>query len=159
MCGIFGIFNHEDASTITALSLHSLQHRGQEACGIVTHDKKNFYLEKRLGLVGDNFTKKEVIEKLPGSYAIGHNRYATTGETVLRNVQPFFADLSSGRHAHTGVSSLTYGYSACGYNAAPAAVTSTNTIEKYSVTTDSDATDVGDASGAKWFAPPVGSQV
>ena len=104
MCGIFGIFNHEDASTITALSLHSLQHRGQEACGIVTHDKKNFYLEKRLGLVGDNFTKKEVIDKLPGSYAIGHNRYATTGETVLRNVQPFFADLSSGpiSIAHNG---------------------------------------------------------
>ena len=104
MCGIFGIFDHEDAATITALSLHSLQHRGQESCGIVTHDKKNFYLEKRLGLVGDNFTKKEVIEKLPGSYAIGHNRYATTGETVLRNVQPFFADLSSGpiSIAHNG---------------------------------------------------------
>ena len=96
MCGIFGIFNHEDASTITALSLHSLQHRGQEACGIVTHDKKNFYLEKRLGLVGDNFTKKEVIEKLPGSYAIGHNRYSTTGDTALRNIQPFFADTHNG---------------------------------------------------------------
>ena len=104
MCGIFGIFNHEDAATITALSLHSLQHRGQEACGIVTHDKKNFFLEKRLGLVGDNFTKTDVIEKLPGSYAIGHNRYATTGGTVLRNVQPFFADLSNGpiAIAHNG---------------------------------------------------------
>ena len=104
MCGIFGIFDHEDAATITALSLHSLQHRGQESCGIVTHDKKNFYLEKKLGLVGDNFTKKDVIERLPGSYAIGHNRYSTAGGAVLRNIQPFFADLSSGpiSIAHNG---------------------------------------------------------
>ena len=111
MCGIFGIFDHEDAATITALSLHSLQHRGQESCGIVTHDKKNFYLEKKLGLVGDNFTKKDVIEKLPGSYAIGHNRYSTAGGAVLRNVQPFFADLSSGpiSIAHNG--NLTNGMS------------------------------------------------
>ena len=111
MCGIFGIFDHEDAATITALSLHSLQHRGQESCGIVTHDKKNFYLEKKLGLVGDNFTKKDIIEKLPGSYAIGHNRYSTAGGAVLRNVQPFFADLSSGpiSIAHNG--NLTNGMS------------------------------------------------
>ena len=111
MCGIFGIFDHEDAATITALSLHSLQHRGQESCGIVTHDKKNFYLEKKLGLVGDNFTKKDVIERLPGSYAIGHNRYSTAGGAVLRNVQPFFADLSSGpiSIAHNG--NLTNGIS------------------------------------------------
>ena len=104
MCGVFGIFNHDDAATITALGLHSLQHRGQEACGIVTHNKNNFYLEKRLGLVGDNFTKKEVINKLPGKHAIGHNRYATSGKTFLRNVQPFFADLSSGgiSIAHNG---------------------------------------------------------
>ena len=111
MCGIFGIFDHEDAATITALSLHSLQHRGQESCGIVTHDKKNFYLEKKLGLVGDNFTKKDVIERLPGSYAIGHNRYSTAGGAVLRNIQPFFADLSSGpiSIAHNG--NLTNGIS------------------------------------------------
>ena len=104
MCGIFGIFDHDDAATITALGLHSLQHRGQEACGIVTHNKNNFYLEKRLGLVGDSFTKKEVINKLPGKHAIGHNRYATTGKTFLRNVQPFFADLSGGgiSIAHNG---------------------------------------------------------
>ena len=104
MCGVFGIFNHDDAATITALGLHSLQHRGQEACGIVTHNKNNFYLEKRLGLVGDNFTKKEVINKLPGKHAIGHNRYATSGKTFIRNVQPFFADLSSGgiSIAHNG---------------------------------------------------------
>ena len=111
MCGIFGIFDHEDAATITALSLHSLQHRGQESCGIVTHDKKNFYLEKKLGLVGDNFTKKDIIERLPGSYAIGHNRYSTAGGAILRNVQPFFADLSSGpiSIAHNG--NLTNGIS------------------------------------------------
>ena len=104
MCGIFGIFNHSDAATLTALGLHSLQHRGQEACGIVTHNENNFYSEKRLGLVGDNFTKKDVINKLPGKYAIGHNRYATSGKTFLRNVQPFFADLSSGglSIAHNG---------------------------------------------------------
>ena len=104
MCGIFGIFNHDDAATITALGLHSLQHRGQEACGIATHNKNNFYLERRLGLVGDNFTKKDVINKLPGKHAIGHNRYATSGKTFLRNVQPFFADLSSGALsiAHNG---------------------------------------------------------
>ena len=111
MCGIFGIFNHDDAATITALGLHSLQHRGQEACGMVTHDKNNFYLEKKLGLIGDNFTKKEVIDKLPGSHAVGHNRYATSGATVLRNVQPFFADLASGgiTIAHNG--NLTNGLS------------------------------------------------
>ena len=104
MCGIFGIFDHDDAATITALGLHSLQHRGQESCGIVTHNNNNFYLEKRLGLVGDNFTKKETINKLPGKHAIGHNRYATSGKTFLRNVQPFFADLSSGglSVAHNG---------------------------------------------------------
>ena len=111
MCGIFGIFNHEDAATITALGLHSLQHRGQEACGIVTHDKNNFYLEKRLGLVGDNFTKKELIDKLPGQHAIGHNRYATSGDTFLRNVQPFFADIATAgiSIAHNG--NLTNGFS------------------------------------------------
>ena len=104
MCGIFGIFDHDDAATITALGLHSLQHRGQEACGIVTHNENNFYSEKRLGLVGDNFTKKDVINKLPGKYAIGHNRYATSGKTFLRNVQPFFADLAGGglSIAHNG---------------------------------------------------------
>ena len=104
MCGIFGIFDHDDAATITALGLHSLQHRGQEACGIVTHNENNFYSEKRLGLVGDNFTKKDVINKLPGKYAIGHNRYATSGKTFLRNVHPFFADLAGGwlSIAHNG---------------------------------------------------------
>ena len=95
-CGVFGIFNNKDSAKLTALGLHSLQHRGQEGCGIVTFNGKNFFAERRLGLVGDNFTKKDVINKLPGKYAIGHNRYATSGKTFLRNVQPFFADLAGG---------------------------------------------------------------
>tara|TARA_B100002052_G_scaffold295514_1_gene322168 strand:- start:2238 stop:3674 length:1437 start_codon:yes stop_codon:yes gene_type:complete len=103
-CGVFGIFNSEDASALTALGLHALQHRGQEGCGIVSFDGKNFHSEKRNGLVGDNFTNKDILKKLPGNYAIGHNRYSTTGETSLRNIQPFFADLYGGgiSIAHNG---------------------------------------------------------
>ena len=89
-CGVFGISNHDDASALVALGLHALQHRGQEGCGIVSYDGKNYHSEKRQGgLVGDHFTNKEVINKLPGKSAIGHNRYSTTGETSLRNIQPF----------------------------------------------------------------------
>jgi len=95
-CGVFGIFNNKDAAALTALGLHALQHRGQEGCGIVTYDEKNFYSERRLGLVGDNFTKGKVLEKLPGNFAIGHNRYSTAGNNLIKNVQPFFADLHSG---------------------------------------------------------------
>ncbi len=95
-CGVFGISNSEDASTLTALSLHALQHRGQEGCGIVSFDGKKYHLEKKLGLVGDNFNKEEVLKKIPGNYAIGHNRYSTTGDAVLRNIQPFFADTHNG---------------------------------------------------------------
>ena len=95
-CGVFGISNSEDASTLTALSLHALQHRGQEGCGIVSFDGKKYHLEKKLGLVGDNFNKEEVLKKIPGNYAIGHNRYSTTGDTGLRNIQPFFADTHNG---------------------------------------------------------------
>ena len=95
-CGVFGISNNEDASTLTALSLHALQHRGQEGCGIVSFDGKKYHLEKKLGLVGDNFNKEEVLKKIPGNYAIGHNRYSTTGDTALRNIQPFFADTHNG---------------------------------------------------------------
>ena len=103
-CGVFGIFDNKDAAALTALGLHALQHRGQEGCGIVTSDGKNFYAERRLGLVGDNFTKGKVLEKLPGSYAIGHNRYSTTGNNLIKNVQPFFADLHDGgiSIAHNG---------------------------------------------------------
>ena len=103
-CGIFGISSHEDASALVALGLHALQHRGQEGCGIVSYDGKNYHSEKRQGLVGDHFTKSDVIKKLPGRFAIGHNRYSTTGETSLRNIQPFFADLHMGglSIAHNG---------------------------------------------------------
>jgi len=95
-CGVFGIFGNKDASSLTALGLHALQHRGQEGCGIVSSDGKKFYAERRIGLVGDNFTKGKILEKLPGSYAIGHNRYSTAGNNLIKNVQPFFADLHTG---------------------------------------------------------------
>ncbi len=103
-CGVFGISNHQDASAIVALGLHALQHRGQEGCGIVSFDGNNFYSEKRQGLVGDHFTNKNTLNKLPGSFAIGHNRYSTTGDTSIRNIQPFFADLHLGglSLAHNG---------------------------------------------------------
>ena len=101
---MFGIFDHTDASALVALGLHALQHRGQEGCGIVSFDGKNYHSEKRQGLVGDHFTNPEAIKKLPGNFAIGHNRYSTTGETSLRNIQPFFADLYGGgvSLAHNG---------------------------------------------------------
>jgi len=103
-CGVFGIFNNKDASTLTALGLHALQHRGQESCGIVSVNKNIFYAERRLGLVGDNFTKGNVLKNLPGNSAIGHNRYSTAGNNLIKNVQPFFADLHSGgiSIAHNG---------------------------------------------------------
>nr|WP_245258883.1 MULTISPECIES: amidophosphoribosyltransferase [unclassified Chelatococcus] len=103
-CGVFGIYGHPDAAAITALGLHALQHRGQEAVGIVSYDGTKFHAEKGLGLVGDNFSDAAVIARLPGAAAIGHVRYATTGETALRNVQPLFAELHGGGFAvaHNG---------------------------------------------------------
>jgi len=95
-CGVFGVSNSNDAAAVTALSLHALQHRGQEGCGIVTFDGEKYYSEKRFGLVGDSFNKEKVLKSLPGNYAIGHNRYSTTGENTLRNIQPFFADTNAG---------------------------------------------------------------
>ena len=95
-CGVFGISNTKDASALTALGLHALQHRGQEGCGIVTFDGNHYFSEKRFGLVGDNFNKEKVLKKLKGNYAIGHNRYSTTGDNTLRNIQPFFADTNAG---------------------------------------------------------------
>ena len=95
-CGIFGISNNNDASALTALGLHALQHRGQEGCGIVTFDGDQYHSEKRFGLVGDNFNKEKVLKNLAGKYAVGHNRYSTTGGTTLRNIQPFFADTNAG---------------------------------------------------------------
>jgi amidophosphoribosyltransferase len=95
-CGLFGVSNNTDASALTALGLHALQHRGQEGCGIVSFDGKKYHSEKRFGLVGDNFSKEKVLKNLSGNYAIGHNRYSTTGENTLRNIQPFFADTNAG---------------------------------------------------------------
>jgi len=95
-CGVFGISNSNDAAALTALGLHALQHRGQEGCGIVSFDGEKYYSEKRFGLVGDNFNKEKVLKNLLGKYAIGHNRYSTTGENTLRNIQPFFADTNAG---------------------------------------------------------------
>jgi amidophosphoribosyltransferase len=95
-CGVFGVSNNNDAAALTALGLHALQHRGQEGCGIVSFDGKKYHSEKRFGLVGDNFNKEKVLKNLLGKHAIGHNRYSTTGENTLRNIQPFFADTNAG---------------------------------------------------------------
>jgi amidophosphoribosyltransferase len=108
-CGVFGIFGHPDAAAVTALGLHALQHRGQEAAGIVSFDGKRFHSERRMGLVGDNFSRREVIDRLPGTSAIGHVRYSTTGETILRNVQPLFAELDGGGFAIGHNGNLTNG--------------------------------------------------
>jgi len=103
-CGIFGVYGHPDASALVALGLHALQHRGQEAAGIVSYDQKQFHAERRMGLVSEHFTKSNVIDNLPGDAAVGHVRYSTTGGTILRNVQPLFADLTGGGFAvaHNG---------------------------------------------------------
>ena len=108
-CGVFGIFGHPDSAAITALGLHALQHRGQEAAGIVAYDGQRFHSERRMGLVGDNFSRREVMERLIGDMAIGHVRYSTTGETVLRNVQPLFAELEGGGFAVAHNGNLTNG--------------------------------------------------
>mgnify|MGYP006282098599 FL=1 len=110
-CGVFGIYGHPEAAAITALGLHALQHRGQEAAGIVSFDGRRFHSERRLGLVGDNFSDRAVIDRLKGNSAIGHVRYSTTGETILRNVQPLFAELAGGGFAVAHNGNLTNGLS------------------------------------------------
>ncbi len=103
-CGVFGVYGNTEAAAHTALGLHALQHRGQEGCGIAVSDGKLINIERRQGLVGDNFSRRDVMDRLKGSLAIGHNRYSTTGEVALRNVQPFFGDLDIGGFAlgHNG---------------------------------------------------------
>jgi amidophosphoribosyltransferase len=103
-CGVFGVYGNDDAAALTALGLHALQHRGQEAAGIVSYDGSRFYPHRALGLVGETFGNRDIIDTLPGDSAIGHNRYSTTGETALRNVQPLYADYSFGglALAHNG---------------------------------------------------------
>lgn len=104
-CGVVGVWGSADAAALTALGLHALQHRGQEAAGIVSLEPGGqFHAHKGRGLVGDNFGDAAVIAGLPGRAAVGHNRYATTGETALRNVQPLYADFEFGGFAvaHNG---------------------------------------------------------
>jgi len=130
-CGVFGVRGVSDAAALTALGLHALQHRGQEACGIAAWDKAvhpemqskapedidatqmdqgTFSVHRGMGLVSDNFGSKYVIDQLPGTIAIGHNRYATCGASMLRNVQPIFADLAFGGFAVAHNGNLTNAY-------------------------------------------------
>ena len=107
----FGIFNAEEASVLTTLGLHSLQHRGQEGAGIVSYDRNKFYNIRKQGLVGDNFNNNEILSSLPGRNAIGHVRYSTTGESRAENLQPLFANLSLGGFACAHNGNLTNTYS------------------------------------------------
>ncbi|MDG1286175.1 MAG: amidophosphoribosyltransferase [Rickettsiales bacterium] len=110
-CGVFGISGVTDeAAAHTALGLHALQHRGQEAAGVVSFDGNQFFTHRALGLVGDNFNKQSTIERLKGHMAIGHNRYSTSGEPHLRNVQPLFAEFSFGGLALAHNGNLTNAY-------------------------------------------------
>ena len=102
-CGIFGIFNHPEASNMTYLGLYALQHRGQESAGIVSSDGSQIYSHKAMGLVADIFSE-DVLRRLPGYAAIAHVRYSTTGGSHLKNAQPFIVDYSRGAIAvaHNG---------------------------------------------------------
>ena len=103
-CGIFGIWGAEGAASFTALGLHALQHRGQEAAGITAFDGTHFRSHRGMGHVAGNFDRDEVMRRLAGHAAIGHVRYSTTGESGLRNIQPLFAELAEGGFgvAHNG---------------------------------------------------------
>jgi len=103
-CGIFGVFNHPEASNLTYLGLYALQHRGQESCGIVSSDGIDLHAHKSMGLVADVFGNQEIFKSLPGKAAIGHVRYSTTGSSVIKNVQPIMVDYSRGSIAvaHNG---------------------------------------------------------
>lgn len=103
-CGVFGVYGNGAAAAHTALGLHALQHRGQEAAGIVSADDSQFYSYKAIGHVGDNFSSQAVIGSLKGDCAIGHVRYSTSGDKQDRNIQPVFAEFSFGglAIAHNG---------------------------------------------------------
>lgn len=103
-CAVYGVFNHNDASALTVLGLHALQHRGQEATGIVSYDGAGFNVYKSPELVGKAYSDPAIMDKLKGSIAIGHNRYSTSGDTIVRNIQPLYADLAFGGFAiaHNG---------------------------------------------------------
>jgi len=106
-CGVFAVFGHADAAPLSALGLHALQHRGQEAAGIVTFDGNHFREHRAPGHVGDIFSSEAIMQGLPGNTAIGHNRYSTTGETAQRNIQPLFADFEFGGLALSHNGNLT----------------------------------------------------
>ena len=104
-CGVFGVYGSEEAAVHTALGLHALQHRGQEAAGIVSMQGNAFHSHRGIGHVGENFDAASGhLDRLKGRAAIGHNRYSTTGQSDLQNIQPFFAELSFGGFAlaHNG---------------------------------------------------------
>ena len=103
-CAVFGVYNNDNASELTALGLHALQHRGQDATGIVTYENNNFFAHRGIGQVSEVFSDPKIIEKLKGDHSIGHNRYGTTGESALKNVQPLFSELKTGgvAIAHNG---------------------------------------------------------
>ena len=109
-CGLFGIYGHEDAAAHTALGLHALQHRGQESAGIVSYDQEQFHSHRALGLVGDNFNDPELMSRLNGVTAMGHVRYSTSGDTVVRNIQPLFAEFMFGGLAVAHNGNLTNAY-------------------------------------------------
>lgn len=109
-CGVFGITGTTDAAPLTALGLHALQHRGQEACGMVAFDGTTYNVHRGMGLVSDTFDSVEVMASMKGFMAIGHNRYATTGATILRNVQPYYGDLDIGGFAVGHNGNLTNAY-------------------------------------------------
>src|ERR1700760_2194535 len=109
-CGVFGVWGHPEATALVALGLHALQHRGQEAAGIVAYDGEPFHAHRGLGHVSENFSSKDVIGRLKGHSAIGHVRYATTGEVAMRNVQPLFADFEFGGLAICHNGNLTNSY-------------------------------------------------
>src|SRR5579862_9681528 len=102
-CGVCGVFGHPEAAKIAYLGLYALQHRGQESAGVVSSDGTNLHLEKGMGLVQEIFTPP-VLERLPGTSAVGHTRYSTAGDTSLNNAQPIVIDCGKGKLAlaHNG---------------------------------------------------------
>ncbi len=109
MCGIFGVYNHPEASNLTYLGLYALQHRGQESSGIASSDGKELYHYRQMGLVSEVYTK-EIIKRLAGRSAIGHVRYSTTGSSELKNAQPFLVNYSNGYIAIAHNGNLTNAY-------------------------------------------------
>ena len=104
MCGIVGVFNKDEAANYVYLALHALQHRGQEAAGIVSTNGSEFYIHNGAGLVNEIFSKKGIIESLKGKIAVGHNRYSTFGDESIANIQPLHAHFDMGQIAiaHNG---------------------------------------------------------